>query len=396
MKRFVSLLLLIAAAVIITTIAHDNPAKVTIFLTEHRIDFSLNFAIVVFIVLFFGFYFGVSALRASGQLPAKLRQYWKERKQTALLKANTDGVIALITGDESGADRALKNAAKTGLETDLTYLIRAMSALQSDDLDLAESILNREKASNGQNRDAVWLLKARVALAKGTYAQAQDMLDKMSPDALRLIQVKKVRMLALTGLGEWKAALEQYRLIADSRHSSNSECHEALGKIYQGLCKQAQGKPLDIDNLVATAKPAELKNIQVLRSLAQLLASAGMGQAALQILEPHLLTNFRTDLLEIYHPVAVQAAREALPFVERLLELNPEENGLLELAADVCEQEQLWGKAIARFEKLYSKVPSAHIAARLEKLYQRANQPEKARQWQGKLNQHLVVSRQPA
>ena len=82
------------------------------------------------------------------------------RKQAALLKANTQGLIALITGDEQGAQKALNQASKTGIETDLSYLIRAMSAIQADRFDVAEEILNQEKAKVGEHSHALVVLPA--------------------------------------------------------------------------------------------------------------------------------------------------------------------------------------------------------------------------------------------
>ena len=106
--------------------------------------------------------------------------------------------------------------------------------------------------------------------------------------------------------------------------------------------------------------------------------------------------HYNKGLLPDYHRVAVLEPRQALPNVERLLDQQPADLLLLELAADVCEREQLWGKAISRFEAVYAKQPSAHLAGKLERLYQSANQGERAKLWREKLNAHLQNDRQLA
>lgn len=127
---------------------------------------SLNFVILAIVLLFLTLHVVLRTWRASSQLPGKFKEYWMNRKQAALLKANTQGLIALITGDEQGAQKALNQASKTGIETDLSYLIRAMSAIQADRFDVAEEILNQERAKVGEHSHALVVLRGKVALSK--------------------------------------------------------------------------------------------------------------------------------------------------------------------------------------------------------------------------------------
>jgi HemY protein len=155
MKQLLGLLLVVVVAVAVTLMAQGNTSKVLIFHDQYRIDMSLNFAIVAIVLVFVVLYAMMRAWRASSQLPEKFKEYWMNRKQSALLKANTEGLIALITGDDQGAHKALNQACKTGIETDLSYLIRAMSAIQADRYDVAEEILNQEKAKVGEHSHAL-------------------------------------------------------------------------------------------------------------------------------------------------------------------------------------------------------------------------------------------------
>jgi len=145
------------------------------------------------------------------------------RKQNALLRANTQGLIALITGDEQGAHKALNQASKTGIETDLSYLIRAMSAIQADRYDIAEEILNQEKAKVGEHSHALTVLRGKVALSRQDYSGALDMLETMDPLAAKLPQVQRLRMLALIGLARWQDALIQYRACVAVSALTNGE-----------------------------------------------------------------------------------------------------------------------------------------------------------------------------
>jgi len=290
----------------------------------------------------------------------------------------------------------LNQASKTGIETDLSYLIRAMSAIQADRYDVAEEILNQEKAKVGEHSHALVVLRGKVALSKQDFSGALSMLEAMDPLAAKLPQVQRLRMLALMGLARWQDALVQYRACVAVSALTNGEKNEALMRIYAGLGESAGQDASKMKEVLSNAKPAELENVGVLRTLATGLQRTGLVTAARTLLEMALNKSYNRDLLPIYHQVAVLEPREALPNVERLLAHQPADLRLLELAADVCEREQLWGKAISRFEAVYAKQPSAHVAGKLERLYEAANQGERAKTWREKLNNHLQNDRQLA
>lgn len=396
MKHLIGLLLVVVVAVAVTLMAQGNASKVLVFFGQYRIDMSLNFAIISILLLFFVLHVTLRTWRASSQLPGKFKDYWMNRKQNALLKANTQGLIALITGDEQGAQKALNQASKTGIETDLSYLIRAMSAIQADRFDIAEDILNQEKAMVGEHSHALVVLRAKVALSRQDHAGALGMLESMDPMAARLPQVQRIRMLALIGLARWQDALVQYRACVSASALTHSEKNEALIRIYSGLSDAAGQDATQMQEVLSNAKGAELELTGVLRVLAAGLMRCGQVTAARKMLESALSQQFNKELVPVYHAVAVLEPRESLPHVERMLAQQPADLRLLELAADVCEREQLWGKAISRFETVYARQPSAHVAGKLERLYEAANQAERAKVWREKLNHHLHNDRQLA
>lgn len=389
MRQLVILLFLIVVAVVLTTLAQGNSAKVVVFLSTSRIDFSLNFMIVVAILTFGLMHLALRTLRASGQLPQKIRQHWFVKKQKVLLHANTQAFVSLLTGDEQSADQALQNAIKTGIETDLSYLIRATSALQAGQFDFAEKILMQNKAQSGEHFEVLVLLKAKVALAQEDFSKALDLINQLPSTSNRLQEVKQTHLLALAGLKNWQSALEQHRLVTKSCKQRNVLFDQALEKIYTGLCELAKNDGQEMLRLLANATPSELQNKRVLTVLALTLIESEMVTEARKMLENALAQDHDGDLLLIYRKVAMLQSEQCLPFLERLLQNNPLDVRLLVLAAEVCEREQLWGKAISIFEKAYTVQPTAQIAGKLENLHARTNQFDKSSVWHHKLNQHL-------
>lgn len=396
MKHLISLCVVVALAVILTLVAKFNPGKVAIFLSDYRIDFSLNFAIVLFFVSFASTWIVFGAFRASGKMPSRVRGFFSGRKQKILMEANTKGIIALITGDEALAEKSLRNAQKTGIESDLSYLIRALSAIQADRYDVADELLSQNPAGRSDHADVIQLLKAKVALSKTNFELALELANALPQSYSRFPQTKRIRILALTGLSRWADALVQYRQSDGAEVLEHAEREEALGRIYTGLCAENAGNQDRIKAMAKEARHDELGLLSVLEPLTKALMQEGLVSIARKTLENSLAREMRSEILPLYQLVASVESREALPFVEKLMADNPGEVRLMELAADVCEREQLWGKAISGFERVYQKQPSAHVAGRLERLYELANQPEKSRLWHEKLKVHLVQSSQVA
>ncbi|MEK9817269.1 MAG: hypothetical protein VW447_09225, partial [Limnobacter sp.] len=220
----------------------------------------------------------------------------------------------------------------------MSYLIRAMSAIQADRYDIAEEILNQEKAKVGEHSHALTVLRGKVALSRQDYSGALDMLETMDPLAAKLPQVQRLRMLALIGLARWQDALIQYRACVAVSALTNGEKNEALMRIYAGLAESAGQDASKMQDVLSNAKPSELENSFVLRMLATGLLRSGLITAARILLENALNQSYNKDLLPVYHQVAVLEPREALPNVERLLAQQPADLRLLELAADVCER----------------------------------------------------------
>lgn len=394
MKKLISLAILVGLAVLLTLAAIENTGKVAIFLSTHRIDFSLNFGIVALVLCILTVWFLLGVIRASGEVPSRLKKYLGVRRQQALLKANTTGLMALVIGDDMLADKALRNARKTGEHNELSYLIRAMSAIQSDRLDVAEAVLAEKTTWDDQYQDALVILKAQIALKQNNYRLALEHVQSLPNKCSRYPQVQKTKLFAQLGLQQWALALAQLRHLSGSQTLSVAELNAAFDSVYTGLVTESIQKDSEsVMTLVNQASSSEKSNPFVLKHLTSALLSIDQPDQARRLLEQAMEHELNDVLLDAYAKVATVISQSCLPFVERLLTKHPDHIDLIMIAAEVCEKEQLWGKSIARFERVYQQQPSATIASKLKRLYDLANQPEKAAHWQAKLQNHLNQSR---
>lgn len=395
MKRLVFLGVLVVLAVALTLAAQENTGKVVVFAGGYRLDFSLNFAIVSIVVLTTLIWFLLGAISASGRLPVRFRGFWQNRGLRKLNEADNDALTALILGDEILADKALRRAVSASDNCANSYLLRTLSALQARRLEIARAQLLQVDPETLHSKDAFSALAARVALASGDFQQALNLVSTLKPSIAAAPQVLRLKLFAYRGLGRWEEAIKAFRASNEANPMPAVKSDEVLGDIYSNLAASLSTAE-EMRSLQSRATSGELRFASVIAALARGLLRTGAATDARHLLERALEDKLDETLLLVYQEVVQVQSRESLVFVETLISKNPGNIKLIEIAALVCEQEQLWGKAIARFESLYAKLPTARVAGRLERLYDLAGQPNKAEMWREKLREHLGDSRQLA
>lgn len=197
MKPLIQFLLIVMVAVVLTVFAQGNDSRVLLSVSTKRIELSLNLAIVLLLMGFLLFHYSLLALRFSVQLTTRFKDFFSNRKQKALLQANTNALIAWITEDEQESHRALQQAISTGIETDISYFIRALFCLQAHQWDEAEQVLSTNAAQQGKHAFAAHMLRVKIALAKGDHEKALELLDELDVQTATLPLVRKQRALAL-------------------------------------------------------------------------------------------------------------------------------------------------------------------------------------------------------
>lgn len=223
MQAAIWLIGLFAAAVALALFAGDNPGSVTVFWPPHRIDLSVNLALLLLGLLLLVLYASLRALTALLRLPRQARRWrtqQRERTTASLLleaqaqlraggysRARRQAGVVLARLDEREAQAPEPGAA--GQEPDDAARLRlrvqaqliaaeAAWALQDGDdarrqLDLALAQAQRETAP-AELQEAVLLQAARWALQDGDAHAAEDWLACLSPAARRRVAARRLQL----------------------------------------------------------------------------------------------------------------------------------------------------------------------------------------------------------
>src|SRR6476469_535874 len=128
MRLLLWLVALMALAIGIAVTARFNPGNVVLFYPPHRIDLSLNFFVVLEVLLFMLVYALVRAFYATTSMPARVAAYRLRKRERDGNKGLRDALKALFEGRFGHAEKAAMRAAELPENAGLAALIGARAA----------------------------------------------------------------------------------------------------------------------------------------------------------------------------------------------------------------------------------------------------------------------------
>jgi HemY protein len=382
MRAALWLVALFAIAVAVALFAGNNQAVITLFWPPHRIDLSLNLALLLAGGLFLLMHVALRALAAAVSLPSQARRWRAQQKERAMQAALMDAIAHLLAGRFQRASRAAQGALAqeralaalaSELGTDsgyspqrgvqlraLAHLVVAESAqalqnrpLRDEHLRLA--LEQSDQRLGAQTREGIELRAARWALEDRDPLLALERLAQLPLGVSRRTLALRLRLKAARLAQRTPDALETARLLAKHRAFSP----QAAQSIVRGLAielLQAALDPRQLQRAWLSLEEAERRMPEVAVQAASHLMDLGgepvqarqwllaaweqMVQpeaSASQELQVRLVTTLERSLESI--------DGEWLARMEAALISRPRDANFQYLAGMACLSRQLWGKA---------------------------------------------------
>ncbi len=377
-------------AVLSALFAGNNGATVTLFWPPHRVDVSLNFAIVLLVTGFVLLYFALRALSVLFALPKQVKQWRSLQKERALnahlfnaqshfmagryLRARKAALAALdmdqamgntvgIT-DAKNSENRPKNAAQLRA---LAHVMVAQSAHALQDktardahLELALEHHNPKVAQ--ETREGTQMLAAQWALDDRDAAGALRWLNVLSQGASRRTAALRLRLKAAQ-LGNLNAdALETARLLIKHRVFSGSVSQSLLRSLVTRMLSDAR----DVAQLQTVWHGLDGDERQradiAIHAASCLLGLHGDAQQILSwllpawdkmVAAPATLANTASELTVANQVTLIQTIQATLTAmdgdwfvkIEQAQIDNPRDARLQYLVGMACKARSLWGKA---------------------------------------------------
>ena len=385
MRLFLWLVALMAAAIGIAVTARFNPGNVVLFYPPYRVDLSLNFFVLLEVLLFIFLYVLVRAFRATTRMPARVAEYRLRKRERDGNKGLRDALKALFEGRFGQAEKAALRAAELPDNAGVAALIGARAAHRMRQNARREQWLNRIADDNGMK--TARLMTSTELLVDDHQAEAAlEAVRELHESGQRHIHALQLSLKAHQQAKNWPEVLRLVRLL-DKHKALHPALSARLRELaYDDLLASSTHDAESIQRVWATIPTADRVKPYVACRAATALNERGLHDEARQVCEEALAANWDDRVVRAYRDAAAPAGSAALlaqiEHCEGWLRERPTDAELALTLGSLCLKQKLWGKAQRHLEQALSDateprmVRESHL--KLAQLHEALSQPDEA------------------
>lgn len=375
MRWLIWILVLGALATGLTLLARLNTGYVLIALPGHRVELSLNFALVLLVL---GFALGYLLLRflvTAIELPGRVAKFRAARRRETAHGTLVEALREFFAGRYAKAEKMVNQAVVLGEPGDLGAIIAARAA--------------HELRAPGR-RDA-YLAKLTVDPARpdaaAAISAAQMLLDERRPeDALAALAVLpnkhtaalRLELRARQRIGQW----EQVPALIDQLQKRDVFSVEQADAERRHAWRQLiQRKSGDASGFAAIWKRVPeryRRDTAVAAAAAAAFHGLGRDAEAVAIIERSLEQEWDGALVNLYGECGTTGTLQQIEHAERWLKSHRMDALLLLALGRLCARQQLWGKAQSYLEASVALEPTYAAHLELAQLHEHLEHAEAA------------------
>ena len=377
MRGLFWILALFASAVGLSLVARYNDGYVLLFIAPKRIELSLTLFAVLQVAAFVILYFFIRAASYTLRLPDIVREFRARRTQARARHALLDAVVGLYEGRYARAERAARDAIKTGEDGGLAALVGARAAhmlnhQQTRDQWLDNATTLAQDKGARPLLHAAMMTRAELLADEHRDAEALAVLGELNQSGARHIAAQRLALKSMTRVGAWEDALKTARQL-EEHHAIHPAVMERTRELaYTGLF--ASTDQADLRERLRRVPRGERRMAPVARIIARALISAGMAAEAREIIETALDEQWNDALAGLYADCGKAQADAGIgPFLERCeawRAVHPREPSLLLALGRLCAVAGLWGKAQEYLELAIALRPEGRAHVELARVFE--------------------------
>ncbi|MDB5763246.1 MAG: heme biosynthesis protein HemY [Herminiimonas sp.] len=385
MRIFLWLLALFAAAVGLAVLAHFNHGNVVLFYPPYRVDFSMNFFVILLILLFLLTFGILKAIDTTRQMPERVALYRKAKRDREGNQALRDALKGLFEGRFGHSEKAAARAADSPENAGLAALIGARAAHRMRQSERRDVWLSRVQ-DDSPLKTARLMTAIELLVDQHEPEAALDAVKELNASGTRHIHALRLALKANQRAKNWPEVLRLVRSL-----DKNDALHPALSRRLRELAYEdlLSDRTHDAESIrrVWTTIPAEdrVKPFVAVRA-ADAFNAKGLHDEASAMVEKALAAEWDARLVRAYRgSAAAEGSPALLSQIERCEQWvgqHPTDAELALTLGTLCLKQKLWGKAQRHLEQALSDatepdtVREAHL--KLAQLHESLNHPEEA------------------
>ncbi|MEY3200868.1 MAG: hypothetical protein RIR70_418 [Pseudomonadota bacterium] len=368
MKALLWLFVLAGLAVVLSVLAEYNQGYVLLVAPPWRVEFTLNFFLVVLLAFFCGLYAVVRLIWSAAALPRQVAAFRaRERKQKATA-ALLDAVRLMMEGRFARAMKQAAVAFEAREAPGLAALIAARAASRLREPTTERAWVLRAADFDSSVRSARLMTEAELALSGRRFDEARDRLDLLRVGGSRNLAAMRLSLRAAQGLGNWAEVARLTRQMEKYRALTPEQAKPLRRRAHLESIRERAGDATALRAYWALIPSSERKDARVTHAMARSLIAVGDNGEAQLLIEDALAHEWDSELAGLYGDCRGGDLLGRISHAEQWLLKEPRDARLLLSLGRLCMQSQLWGKAQSYFEASLALAPCREVHIELARL----------------------------
>jgi HemY protein len=385
MRIFLSLIILFAIAIGLAVGARFNPGNVVLFYPPYRVDLSLNFFLLLLVLLFLLTYAVAAAIRSAQQMPVRVAAYRKEKREREGNRALRDALKALFEGRFGHAEKAAARAVESADNAGLSALIAARAAHRLSQSERRDAWLTSVQ-DDPSLKTARLMTTMELQIDDHQPEIALEAANELNASGTRHIHALRLALKANQHANNWPEVLRLVRLL-DKRNAIHPALSRRLRELaYADLLSDRTHDAESISRVWAAVPAQDRVQPLVAARAASAFNAKGLHDEARAIVEKALAVEWDDRLVRAYgNSAAAEGSPALLAQIERCEEwtrTRPTDAELALTLGTLCLRQKLWGKAQRHLDQALSDATDAEtvreVHLKLAQLHEALNQPAEA------------------
>ena len=378
MKLLIGILAIIALALGLVLAIQSNVGYVQVIYPPYRLDFSLNFLIILVIASFAAAYGIVRIILHTLRLPAYVSEFKKARRKDKGRRATEDALLAFAEGRYSRAEKLAEQALTMNDAPAINTLLAARAAQEQRAFQRRDDYLARAEKLAPQHAIARLMTQAELLIESRQAQDAMPVVQELKSIAGKHLGALRLELKAMQLAKNWDQVLQLVTQLEKREGIEPVQAEQLRIKAHTENLKHKAHDTQQLTEYWSKMPAVEKANSKVALTAARYFFALGGTSQARQMLEESLAKHWDSELVELYGQCADKDVVKQIERAEAWLKVHPRDPYLLLALGRLCTRQELWGKAQSYVEASLSveSTRAAHLT--LAQLLEKMNKMDEA------------------